>query len=261
MKSLKEKLTSQKHLSGTNVTLTDASIGEIFGYLGFDFIWIDTEHSTIDYQTLNLMIMGVKAAGTSPLVRVPWQDPTATKKVLEMGAEGILFPMVNTAEEADAAMRQCLYPPLGDRGFGPRRAVRYGIDDVREYVYEKSLSICRFIQIESEQAIRNLPEIVKNPYIDGYIFGPNDLSASIGEFGNVYGEKTGALIDEAVAILKPTGKTIGVSVDATEAEKLKYWHDKGIGMITSGQDCGYLVRGAKATLANLRAVQGGGQPS
>jgi 4-hydroxy-2-oxoheptanedioate aldolase len=252
---LKSKLNARKNLAGTHISMTDPCISEIIGNLGFDFMWIDTEHSAIDYQTLHSLLIGAKATGVPAIVRVPWMDTTPAKKVLEMGPDGIIFPMVNTAEEADYVMKLCLYPPLGVRGFGPQRAIRYGFDDVNEYVNKNSLNLCRFIQIESETAVKNLPEIVKNPHIDGYIFGPNDLSGSIGELGNVFGTRTSALIDEAIQILRAADKPFGVSTGSTDKEVLKYWHDKGMGIISSGADYGHILNGAKHVLNSLRDVQ------
>lgn len=255
MNALKAKLKSGRHLTGTHIFMNDPCISEMIGHLGFDFMWIDLEHTAIDYETLHSLLIGAKAAGTSAIVRVPCQDAAATKRVLEMGPDGIVFPMVNTPEEAEFYMKLCLYPPLGERGFGPRRAIRYGLDDVDRYIRETSLELCRFIQIESETAVKNLPEIMQNPYIDGYILGPNDLSGSIGELGRVFGERTTALIDEAIAILHAAGKPVGVSTGSTDAKVLKYWHDRGIGMIAAGTDYSYILSGARQTLHTLRDIQ------
>lgn len=255
MNELKKKLHQRVRLAGTHVTMNDPCISELIGNLGFDFIWIDTEHTSIDLQTLQSHLIGAKAAGVSSVVRVPFHDPGVTKRVLEMGPDGIVFPMVHTPEEADALMKLCLFPPLGNRGFGPLRAIRYGIDDVDEYVNHTSLDLCRFIQIESEAAVKNMPELVKNPYIDGFIFGPNDLSGSIGELGRVYGERTTRLIDEAVAILRAAGKPFGVSTGSTDREILQYWHDKGMGIISAGADHAYLLNGARSVLNSLRDIQ------
>ncbi|WP_135555918.1 HpcH/HpaI aldolase family protein [Paenibacillus cymbidii] len=255
MNKLREKLLSQQPLAGTHITMSDPCVSEIIGHLGFDFIWIDTEHTSIDYHTLHSLLMGAKAAGTPAIVRLPCKDPTATKKVLEMGPDGVVFPMVNTPEEADYVMKLCLYPPLGIRGFGPRRAIRYGLDDAQEYVDRASRELCRFIQIESEAAVRNLPQIVKNPHIDGYIFGPNDLSGSIGELGHIYDERTSALIDEAIGILNAAGKPFGVSTGSTEKTILKYWHDKGMRIISSGADYEHILVGARHVISHLRSIQ------
>ena len=116
-------------MAGTHVSLSEPIITELIGNLGYDFIWVDTEHTAIDYHTLELLLMGARASGTQTLVRVPWNDAVLAKRVLEQGPDGIIFPMVNTAEEADRAMKSTLYPPEGNRGFGPIRATQYGLED------------------------------------------------------------------------------------------------------------------------------------
>lgn len=255
MKSLKEKMQSCEPIAGMHISLNDPALSELAGGIGFDFLWIDTEHTAIDYQTLQNHLIAAKAGGTSTLVRIPWNDNILAKRVLEMGPTGIIFPMVNTAQEAEKAMRCSLYPPYGNRGFGPIRAVRYGQMNCDDYIRKESLKMCRCIQIESEQAIRNLPEIVKNPYIDAYIFGPCDLSGSVGEMNQVFNPKTTQLIDEAIEILKDHKKTIGISTGACDKETIQYWHDKGINMISAGTDYLYVTEMASRTCSLIREIQ------
>ena len=212
--NLKSRL--HENLVGTHISMPDSIVSEILGRLGFDFIWIDTEHSEMPLSTLRNHLTAVNAGGTPALVRVSMNDYNHVKRVMEMGPDAVLFPMINTPEEARAAMSFCMYPPEGRRGFGPLRAVNYGIDNIDEYIATVNERTCRFIQIETETAVKNLPEIVKNPYIDGYFFGPCDLSGSIGELNQVFGEKTQKLIKEAIAILKDAGKPIGVSTGSTD---------------------------------------------
>ena len=179
-----------ENLIGTHISMTDSIVSEMLGRLGYDFIWIDTEHSEMSYTNLRNHLTAVNAGGTPTLVRVSMNDYNHVKRVMEMGPDAILFPMINTPEEADAAMQFCMYPPQGRRGFGPLRAVNYGIEDLDAYITAANENTCRFIQIETETAVRNLPRIVKNPYIDGYFFGPCDLSGSIGELNQVFGQRT-----------------------------------------------------------------------
>ena len=117
-----------------------------------------------------------KGNGTPVIVRVPQNDFTATKKVLEMGVDGIIFPMVKTAKEVCDLIDFSLYPPDGNRGFGPMAAINYGLADANEYVKTVNKDICRFIQIECKEIIDDLDVIMKNEYIDGYIFGPNEIA-------------------------------------------------------------------------------------
>ena len=124
--------------------------------MDYDFIWIDTEHSAVDYHILLQHIIAAKSAGVNSLVRIPWNDPILAKRVLEMGPSGLIFPVVSSAEELDKAMKSTLYPPHGKRGFGPVRAVRYGLDDADEYIAAGSLEMVRCVQIETAEAVSNL---------------------------------------------------------------------------------------------------------
>lgn len=244
-KTLKEKLTACENICGTHVSMNDPVITELVGYAGYDFVWIDTEHSSIDYRDLLMHLSSARMTGTPAIVRASSRNPEHVKRVLEMGPDGIIFPNINTPEEAKAAMDLALYPPLGKRGFGPLRATHYGADDIDEYIKNSEKRLCRLIQIESAEAVENLPEIVKNPYIDGYVFGPCDLSGSIGELNQVFGEHTQALVDRAISILKANHKSIGVSIGPDTYEVKKFWFDKGLNMISAGGDFDYILRAAQ----------------
>ena len=243
-----------ENLIGTHISMPDSIVSEMLGRLGYDFVWIDTEHSEMTYTNLRNHLTAVNAGGTPTLVRLSMHDYNHVKRVMEMGPDAILFPMINTPEEAAAAMSYCMYPPEGMRGFGPLRAVNYGLDDMNEYIAAANRDTCRFIQIETETAVKNLPEIVKNPYIDGYFFGPCDLSGTIGKLNQVFGERTQKLIREAIAILKDAGKPIGVSTGSIDPEVTGFWHDLGINIISTGTDYDYILQGARQNLANMKVI-------
>lgn len=249
---LKDRL--HENLIGSHISMTDSIVSELYGRLGFDFIWIDTEHSEIPLPNLRNHITAVQAGNTPVIVRVPINDFNHTKKVMEMGPDGLVFPMVNTPEEARAVTEFCMYPPEGRRGFGPLRSVNYGIDNLEEYIALANQKTCRLVQIETREAVKNLPEIVKNPYIDGYIFGPCDLSGSIGELNRVFEKPTQALIREAIHILKENGKPIGVSTGSTDPAVTGFWHELGINIISTGTDYDYILQGARANLASMKQI-------
>ena len=255
MNLLKEKIKSGKPICGTHVLLSDPAICEIFGQMGYDYIWLDMEHSALSFKEVYNSLNAANLRGTPVIVRVPQDDLTFTKKVMEMGPDGILFPMVNTPEEADRLIGYTLYPPYGNRGFGPLRAVRYGDVDAKEYTAQGHLDICRFIQIESYIAIENLEKIAENPYIDGFVFGPVDLSGSVGCLTEVLDEEgeTQKWMRKAIAILKSKGKYVGISYGDTRPEVIRHWHDMGIDMISVGSDFDYMYRLGKESLKTLRA--------
>ena len=252
---LREKILKREFVCGTHVTMNDPSISEIMGYLGFDFLWIDLEHAFISLEQLYYHINCAKATGTSTIVRVPQHDLTYTKKVMEMGVDGIIFPMIHSAEEADEMISYTLYPPMGIRGCGPKRAIRYGLDSDSEYFKNGYSRTCRFIQIEQQSAVEELEEIVKNPYIDGYIFGLMDLSGSVNDLGNMLGGKSMPLVERTIDVLQRNKKTIGVSVTANDFESMKTFRDLGINMISAGADFDYILKGASCTRENFRLLQ------
>jgi 2-dehydro-3-deoxyglucarate aldolase/4-hydroxy-2-oxoheptanedioate aldolase len=255
MTDLKDKLKHHKLVKGMHTTLSDCSISELCGMVGFDFLWIDTEHAPIDYYTLLTHIIAAHSAGTNSLIRVPWNDPILAKRVIEMGPDGIIFPVVNTAEELDAAMQSTLYPPKGKRGFGPVRAIKYGLQDVDAYVEDVNRKMIRCVQIESAQAVSNLKEMAKNPYVDCFIFGACDLSGSIGELNKVFAPHTQGLIKEAISILKDAGKSIGISTGSDDPEVIRAWHELGINFISAGTDYLHVLSGAQKVFGILDSLE------
>lgn len=250
MNRLKEKLRNGKRLIGTHVWLKDPCVCDMLGQLGFDFIWVDCEHS---YLALDDVLTHLIAAGDTPvIVRLPQHDFNFTKKVLEMGPDGVIFPMVHSPEEAMELMRYTLYPPRGCRGFGPMRAVRYGIDDSLSYVDDDPNTLCRFIQIERASMAQAVPELLENPYIDGYIFGPNDLSASLGQTGRGMTEEAQRLIRQATEQLRAAGKHVGVSLGGTDQALLNHYADMGMNILSVGTDFSYILDGAKEALRRVQ---------
>lgn len=252
MNELKRKIKQNKKICGTIINMTDGCVSDIFSRIGYDFLWIDFEHSYLSYKDVLNHTTVSKANGTPVIVRVPQKGFTATKKVLEMGVDGIIFPMVKTAEEANELIEFSLYPPNGNRGFGPTAAINYGLSSAKEYVKDANKDICRFVQIECKEIIDNLDKLMENDYIDGYIFGPNDLSGSIDDFLNVYDEKTTKLMEYAIKKLKSKNKYIGIATGSNKKEDIAHWKDMGADMICAGGDYGFIADGAVNMLDILK---------
>lgn len=252
MPSLRSRILNGEKLCGTIVCLSDPSLCEIMANAGYDYIWIDMEHSYLSCKDVLCHLNTARSVGTSAIVRVPQDDLTVTKKVLEMGPDGIIFPMVRSAAQARELMAATLYPPLGSRGFGPMRAIGYGARDVAEYTGAGSLDLCRFIQIEHMDCIKDLEEIASMEYIDGFIFGPNDLSGSMNRLGDVFSPEVTGKLREAIAVLRKHGKYIGLAGGHTP-EVLKFWSALDIDMITAGSDWTFLYDQSVRTLQDMRA--------
>lgn len=251
MNPLRAKLENKEKILGTLVSLTDPCLCEVMGNVGYDCVWIDTEHTYMSYKEVVCHLNAARSSNIPSVVRLPQNDLTATKKILEMGPDGVIFPMARSVEEFKNLIEMTLYPPHGTRGFGPMRAIGYGQMDAKEYVYDKSFELCRFVQIEHIDAIDNLEEIIEIPYIDGFIFGPNDLSASLGDFLNVFGEKTMSAIKRAVKILRENGKYIGLAGGMAESD-IKKWAELGLDMFFAGADWCFVYNQAKVTLSDLK---------
>lgn len=246
--TIKEKVQTVQQICGTIVNLTDPMVTEIMASLGYDFIWVDMEHTTLTTEQVYHHLLAAKAAGTPVFVRVPADDLTVTKQVLEMGIDGIIFPMVQDAKHAKELLAHTLYPPYGTRGFGPRGAVRYGLDNEKEYCAKTHLNLCRFIQIEQKSAAEDAEEIVKIPYLDGCIFGMNDLSGSVGRLGDVFCKETMELVHKTVKAFQSAGKTIGAATFATDKATMEHYRQMGVNMFAVGADYEYILKNAQKTL-------------
>lgn len=252
MNPFKERLLSGEKLIGYEVDLCDPCISEMVAQAGFDYIWIDTEHSAMDYHTLLMHIIACKAGGSASVVRIPWNEPYLAKRALEMGPDAIIFPMVNSAEEAQMAMDACIYPVNGKRGFGPRRACQYCAEDLFKYIEEAPDRMVRIIQIEHPDGVKNLDEILKVPFLDAVILGPCDLSGPMGHLNDIFHPEVLALIDETIAKCKAAGKPIGIAVGANSEKDVQFWLDRGIQFISAGSDMSCIANGARAQCAMMR---------
>ena len=253
---LKEKIANRIKTIGTHLNLNDIAVGKLAALAGYDFIWVDMEHSYLSFENLLHLIIAIHSVGGQVIVRAPQDDLTATKKILEMGPDGIIFPMIKTAEEANRLISYTLYPPHGIRGFGPMNAVNYGYDNVADYTASHHKTMCRFIQIEHIEASQNLKEIIKNDAIDGYIIGANDLSGSIGKLGDVFSEEVTQLIQTTVEKLKSADKYTGISTGDFSGKTLRHWHSMGFDMISAGADFDFLREGFRNNFSTLQKIHG-----
>lgn len=151
---------------------------ELMAQQGFDALTVDLQHGASDYTDMVPMLQAISITDTAPFVRVPWNDPSIIGKVLDAGAYGVICPMVNTAEEAAAFVKACRYFPQGGRSVGPLRASLYAGSD---YFQHANDTVVTMAMIESEEAVKNLEEILKTPHLDAIFVGPSDLAVTMGE--------------------------------------------------------------------------------
>lgn len=212
--SLKSKLKNNTLSIGSWINLAHPAIAEIMADAGFDWLVVDMEHSVITIREAEELIRIIDLKGKTPLVRLTANDPNQIKRVMDAGAHGVVVPMVNTREQAEAAVRAVKYPPVGARGVGLARAQKYGFG-FEEYVAKQKDTIV-VAQIEHIEAINNLEQILTVEGIDGTIIGPYDLSGSMGKPGKFMEEDVLEALSRYVQISKNMGKSMGYHVVAPD---------------------------------------------
>jgi 2-keto-3-deoxy-L-rhamnonate aldolase RhmA len=246
---IKDKISRGELVIGTSVQLADPVISEMLGGCGFDFIWIEGEHSTLDKRGIDMHIMAVSKSGIAPFVRVAWNDPVIVKPVLDMGPAAIIFPFIKTPEEAKLAVSSCKYPPKGIRGFGPIRANEYSMMDNEKYLKLSEKEPWIILQVEHVDAVNNLEKILKVEGIDSILVGPNDLSGSIGLLGQTRHPEVIKLLDRIAVECNKAKIPFGVSTGFNE-KNITDWINRGISWIAVDGDSDYLVSGAINCLKN-----------
>jgi 2-keto-3-deoxy-L-rhamnonate aldolase RhmA len=255
LERIKSKLKAGEPVIGTSVNLGDSCITELLGSIGYDFIWIDMEHTGNDKMDILHHIIAAKAAGTASFVRIPWNDPVLAKPILDMGPDGMIFPFIRSVEEARQAINSCIYPPNGQRGFNPIRAVRYGLDDVSEYINDVENRIFKMIQIEHIGAVDCLEEIIEIEGIDALIVGPMDLSGSLGKLGKIRDKEVLKVMDKIGEIAIKSKIPLGLAIGYSPVD-IKEWIDRGIKIISVNGDTGFLTDAGKETLKQTKRLFG-----
>jgi 2-dehydro-3-deoxyglucarate aldolase len=180
---VKSKLKAGKPAVGTWVEMPYPDIAEQLSAMGFDWLVFDVEHGTYSFPQVQAMMqaMNMSSENCLPIVRVPINDPVYFKWALDIGARGVVVPMVNSNEEAEKVVKSCKYPPEGFRGCGPRRAAQYGAR-YKQYVETANEDVLVIVMIETEKAIQNIDEILSVKGVDAIFVGPDDLSLNLGIF-------------------------------------------------------------------------------
>jgi 2-keto-3-deoxy-L-rhamnonate aldolase RhmA len=180
--ALKALLKDGRAALGSWISVGHPVIGEAMGLTGYDWLILDMEHGLLTVESVQSLVQAIQLTPATPLVRVPSNEPVIVKQVLETGAMGLIFPQVNNAEEALAAVRSASYPPRGIRGIGSGRGTGYGAC-FDEYLQRANEELLIGVQIEHERALENLRQILAVDGVDLVFVGANDLSASMGLLG------------------------------------------------------------------------------
>ena len=230
---------NNKPLIGSWITINNPAIAEIMADAGFDWLCIDLEHTVIDYFETQQLIIAIQSKGLKAFVRVGENQPLIIKRVLDAGADGIIVPSVNTAEDAKMAVNAVKYPPLGTRGMGLARAQGYGFnfENYRDNISNNTKLI---VQIEHINALSELESIIQTEGVDGTFIGPYDLSSSMGKMGKWDDIEVVKAIQEYEKTAKKYHKFIGFHVVTPDYKLVQDKIENGYNFIAFGFDALFL---------------------
>lgn len=228
-------------------SLGTAITAEISAYAGFDWLLIDGEHGVNDIPSIRDQLQVVSPSPSHAIVRIPGVDVVAVKQVMDAGAQTILVPIVNTAEEAELMQRAMRYAPEGIRGNGSgvARASDYGRD--RDYQHRANADACLLVQAETVEALENLDAILAVEGVDGVFIGPSDLATSMGHIGNPAHAEVEEAITDAIRRIRAAGKAPGILMP-DEARARRYI-ELGALFVAVGGDVAMLAQGTKELAA------------
>ncbi len=238
-----------KALIGTIQTLPALEITEMLADAGFDWLFIDMEHTTLDIPAVQRILQTAKDR-IAGIVRVPCAEEAWVKRALDAGAKGLIFPPVNTVEQAEKIVKLCKYPPEGTRSVGLARAHSYGVR-FNQYVEAANRDTAVIIQVEHIEAVRNIEAIVQVPGIDALFIGPYDLSASMGKIGQVSDPEVVEKIEIALSAGLKAGLAVGIFTLAPM--DIQDFINKGYTLLTLGIDVTFFSGAVQQALSEAKS--------
>lgn len=250
---MKKKLDEGRVLVGGGTGTTDMSVVDVIGHTkAIDVLWIEMEHSHIDLPSVYQNTLVAQSHDMATFVRLPWNDPVRVKPLLDLGVDGLIFPLIKTAKDVELAVKSTKYPPRGIRGYAPNRVAGYGTIPDEEYLATADDSIFVTVQIEQKEAVDNIEEICKVPGLDCVLFGCSDLSGSYGHLQKTDTPDIYEAIEKVSAVAKENHVTLACCMPPTE-KNIKYFLDHGIQLFFGGGDTGWLFSGAVEYRNSIRS--------
>ena len=241
----RQRLSEGKPCLGLSILLSDPLVSELAVEAGYDFTWIETEHSYLDLKDVLGHILTVRGTNVAPLVRVRVNEPAVIKPYLDLAPAGIIVPQIRSAADAQQAVEACKYPPQGVRGFGPIRNMRYGNISDDEYMETAGQQIMVFVQVEHIDAVNDVDAILATADLDGIVLGRNDLSGSLGKLGQKTDPQLLEAIDTVLTKAAKTGLFVGTAI-GLDLEAVENWTRKGMRWFCIGDDYANLYDQTKA---------------
>lgn len=249
--TFKAALAEHRPQIGCWMSFGEAYAAELMSTTGFDWLVIDGEHGPNDLRSIRDQLMIVTQSQSHPVVRVPYGQDWIIKQTLDAGAQTLLVPLIDTAEQARDMVRACRYAPDGIRGMGGAgsRVTRFG--EITDYATTANDEICLLVQVETRLGIENLDEILAVDGVDGVFIGPADLSADMGYPGNSGAPEVQDVIAEAVRKIEAADKAAGILTLTLEGAKTHL--DQGATFVAVGIDTLVLAKAARALSAEAKA--------
>ena len=244
---------------GTWLMSGTASTAEAMGCIGFDWLVVDMEHVPIDYKDAYHILQAIAGTKATPVIRLAWNDIVMVKRALDIGAQTLMFPFVQNADDARRAVASTRYPQTGDANPGTRgfaamhRASRYATS--ADYGKRANEGIFRMIQLETPDAIARLEEIAAVDGVDALFIGPGDLSSAMGQIGNIAHSDVQAAMKDAAMRANKIGKPIGI-VGPTP-EMVQQFIGYGYNYVAVASDMGMMMRQANAFFAAMKPALAG----
>lgn len=249
----REKLAARPVIHGSWLMTNAPLATEAMGLLGFDFLVVDMEHVPLDLGDVVAHLQAIGNTAAAPVTRVPWNDAVMVKRVLDVGAQTLMFPFIQTVEEARAAIAATRYPPDGIRGVaGSTRASGFGTTP--DYFRTANAEIAVILQLETPQAVARMEEIAALPGVDALFIGPADLAANMGLVGEIAHPQVQAALEAGARQARALGKPVGII--AGNETLARAYERYGYTFIALQSDMNFIAAGARAALAAARAGKG-----
>jgi 2-keto-3-deoxy-L-rhamnonate aldolase RhmA len=249
--SVRLALLERRVTLGTWIQIGHPAVAEVLAHAGFDWIAADMEHTDIDTAAFANMARGLHGRGVAPLARVGQNDTLAIRQVLDLGAQGVIVPLVHTAADAERAVAAAKYPPRGIRGFCFSRMNNWGAD-FESYAARANDDIAVVVMIESREGVENIDAILAVDGVDGVFIGPYDLSGSCGVPGQTSHEAVQAGCRRVVEACRAAGKSAGIHVVIPSEASIRQAIADGFTFIALGVDTVFLATGAREALRCAR---------
>lgn len=248
----KQALAEGRRQIGCWMSFAEPSVAEIMGTCGFDWLVVDGEHAPNDIRSIRDQLTALAASPAHPVVRVPVGEDWIIKQALDAGAQTVLVPIVESADQARQLVRACRYPPTGVRGVGATAARATMFGSISEYIQTADQEICLLVQVENRAGIAALDEILTVDGVDGVFIGPADLSTDMGFQGNSAAPEVRAVIADAIQRIRAAGKAPGIL--GTTDEATQAYLDMGAQFVAVGLDVMLLANSARRLSAQWKSA-------